>query len=78
MVSSYTEKLAAERAVKRVKGVHAIAEEIEVEYPYDRSVGDENVAERISHIIEWNTSIPKDTVQAEVRNGFVALSGDVE
>lgn len=78
IVSSYTEKLAAERAAKRVKGVHAIAEEIDVKYPSDRSVDDENIAERISHIIEWNTSIPKDTVQAKVQNGFVILSGDVD
>ena len=77
-VSSYTEKLAAERAAKRVKGVHAIAEEIDVKYPSDRSVDDENIAERISHIIEWNASIPKDTVQAKVQNGFVILSGDVD
>ena len=29
-MSHYTEEVAAERAVRRVKGVHAIAEEIEV------------------------------------------------
>jgi len=32
-VGSYIERLAAEKAVKRVKGVRAIAEEIEVRFP---------------------------------------------
>lgn len=77
-VSSYSEKLAAERAAKRVRGVHAIADEIEVKYPSHRALSDANIAERISNIIEWNTSIPKDAVQAKVRNGFVTLTGDVD
>jgi osmotically-inducible protein OsmY len=77
-VGSYSEKLAAERAVKRVKGVHAIAEEMKVKYASDRSVSDEDIAERISNIIEWNTSIPRDAVKAEVRSGYVTLSGDVD
>ena len=33
-VNSYAEKLAAIAAVRRIKGVHAIAENIEVRYPY--------------------------------------------
>jgi osmotically-inducible protein OsmY len=32
-VGSYAQKLAAERAVRQVKGVRAIAEEIEARYP---------------------------------------------
>ena len=35
-VSSYAEKIAAERAVQRVKGVRGVAEEIEVRYPSER------------------------------------------
>lgn len=45
-VSSYGEKLAAERATRRVKGVRAIAEEIEVRVPSDRKVADDEIAER--------------------------------
>lgn len=77
-VSSYSEKLAAERAVKRVKGVYAIAEEMKVKYPSDKSVTDDEIAERIASIIEWNTSIPRETVKAEVRDGFVTLTGEVD
>ncbi len=77
-VTSYSEKLAAERAAKRVKGVHAIAEDIKVRYPSDKTVSDTDIAQRISNIIEWNTSIPRDAITAEVRDGFVTLSGEVD
>ncbi len=77
-VGSFSEKLAAERAAKRVKGVYAIAEEMKVKYPSDRTVSDEEIAKRIANIIEWNTSIPRDTVKAEVRDGYVTLTGDVD
>lgn len=78
VVGSYAEKLAAEQAAKRVRGVRAIAEEIKVRLPSDRSVTDEDIAERIAHVLEWNTSVPESNIQAEVRNGFVTLTGDVE
>jgi hypothetical protein len=45
-VSHYTEEVAAERAARRVKGVHAIAEEIEVRCLGETS--DEEIARRAS------------------------------
>ena len=43
-VMSYAEKLAAERAARRVKGVKAIAEEIEVRLPSDTKHADDEIA----------------------------------
>ena len=43
-VTSYAEKAAAERAARRVKGVKAIAEEIEVRLPSDAKRADDEVA----------------------------------
>lgn len=77
-VSSYAERYAAETAAKRVKGVHAVAEDIEVKLPTDESVTDETIAERISNMLEWNVIVPDPDVQAEVRNGFVSLTGEVD
>ena len=42
-VASYAEKLAAERAVKRVKGVSGIAEEISVRYPGAKQTADDQI-----------------------------------
>ncbi len=77
-VGSYAEKLAAERAARRVKGVLAIAEEILVKYPREKSVKDEDIAERIAHVLEWNISLDRQDIQARVRNGFVTLTGVVD
>ncbi|MFN0024493.1 MAG: BON domain-containing protein [Parvularculaceae bacterium] len=77
-VSSYAEKLAAEEAAKRVKGVRAIAEEIKVRLPSDLRLDDEAIASRISNILQWHSSIANFTIQAEVRNGFVSLTGEVD
>ncbi len=77
-VGAYSEKLAAERAAKRVQGVRAIAEEIKVKYPGDTRVTDEEIAGRVASLLEWNVSIPNNDIQAEVRNGYVTLTGDVD
>lgn len=77
-VTSYAERIAAENAAKRVKGVHAIAEDIEVRPAAGAKETDETIAERISNLLEWNIMAPNAAVQAEVRNGFVSLTGDVD
>ncbi len=77
-VATFAERVAAENAAKRVKGVHAIAEDIEVKPAAGVRETDETIAERISSLLEWNLMTPDAAVQAEVRNGFVTLTGDVE
>jgi len=77
-VSSYAEKTAAEHAARRVKGVHGIAQEIEIRYPNDRKGSDDQIAERALKILSWDTTIPDDRVQVKVENGWVTLSGEVQ
>lgn len=77
-VASYAEKLAAEHAVKRVKGVHAIAEEIKVRYPGDKQSADDQIAKRALDILAWQSSVPKDRISVKVERGWVTLSGEVD
>lgn len=77
-VGSYVERLAAEKAVKRVKGVRAIAEEIDVRFPNDKKTSDDQIARRALDVIAWDSTIPKDKIQIKVQNGFVTLSGEVD
>lgn len=77
-VGSYAEKLMAERVVQRVKGVRAIAQEIEVRWPSDRKTSDDEIAQRALKIIEWDTTIPNGRVQLKVQKGWVTLAGEVE
>jgi osmotically-inducible protein OsmY len=76
-LSSFAEKIAAEEAVQRIKGVHAIANEIEVRYPGEKATSDEDIAKRTLNILEWNEVIPSDAVQVTVGKGWVTLSGEV-
>lgn len=77
-VSSYAEKIAAEDAARRVKGVRAIAEEIRVKLRSDTTVDDEQIAERIASLYKWNSSLAENEIKAEVRTGYVTLTGSVD
>jgi osmotically-inducible protein OsmY len=74
-VSSYAEKLAAERAARRVKGVRALAEEIEVRYSSEKKTSDDQIAERALKVMAWDARVPKDAVTVRVERGWVTLEG---
>lgn len=76
-VGSYAQKWAAERAVRRVKGVQAIAEEIKVRFPGDSKTADDEIAQRAVNILKWNTLVPQGAVHIKVQNGWVSLSGEL-
>ena len=76
-VASYVEKVAAENAARRVKGVRAIAEELEVRYPSDKKTADDEIAKRAVKILEWYDLIPRHAIQVTVQRGWIMLSGEV-
>ena len=76
--TSFDEKLAAVHAVKRVAGVVAIADDIELHIPDANHRTDGEIAAAAAHKIEWATTIPKGTVEITVRNGWIILEGEVE
>lgn len=77
-VATYAEKLAAEKAVSRVKGVTAIVEQIEVELGAADRHSDEALAARIAQVLDWDITLPSGRIRATVQNGRVTLSGDVD
>ncbi|MCZ3380572.1 BON domain-containing protein [Rhizobium sp. AG207R] len=77
-VGTYAEKDAAEKAARRVKGVRAIAQEIDVRILGPRRTDDDDIARRAVKILDWNISIPKQMVQIRVCKGVVTLTGNVE
>ena len=77
-VGSYAEKLAAVTAVRRVKGVRAIADEIQVRYPSDKKTADDEIAKRAADILRWDSMVPSDSIQILVRDGCVVLSGNAD
>jgi osmotically-inducible protein OsmY len=75
-VTSYGQRRAAVRAAERVRGVKAVADDIEVVLADAIQRKDSEIAAEIAHERQWNTAIP-DSVRAEVRNGEVTLRGSV-
>ncbi|WFU13251.1 BON domain-containing protein (plasmid) [Rhizobium sp. CB3090] len=76
-VNSYAEKSAADAAVRRVRGVRAIAQEIEVRYAERKKHADDEIAARALDILEWDTALPEGVIDVEVQRGWVTLSGEV-
>ncbi len=77
-VQSFAQKVAAERAAARVKGVKAVAEEIEVKLPHDIKRGDEDIAGAAIERLAWDSSVPSNAVEIKVEKGWVTLDGEVD
>ncbi|MEI6162053.1 MAG: BON domain-containing protein [Roseococcus sp.] len=76
-VATYGQKHAAETAARRVRGVSAVAEEIEVKLPFEATRGDEEIAAAVVDRLTWDASIPPGAIQVKVEKGWVTLSGEV-
>lgn len=76
-VRRYTEKCAAEAVVKRIKGVRAIAQEIEVRPAGAHLTADDEIARRAADVLRWNATVPHDAVQVKVEDGWITLTGKV-
>jgi osmotically-inducible protein OsmY len=77
-VSTYTSKLAAEKAARRVAGVRGLAEEIEVRFASDPKTADPEIANRIADVFDWSPTIPHGKIDVKVEHGWVTLSGAVD
>jgi osmotically-inducible protein OsmY len=77
-VTSYAEKYAAERAAKRVHGVHAVANEIDVKLPGSSQRTDEDIAAACVTALKAHVSLPDDKIKVTVSEGWVTLEGQVE
>jgi osmotically-inducible protein OsmY len=77
-VHCYPAKWAAERAVKRVLGVGAVAEEIEVRLPGSDQRSDTDLAHAAENALDWNTLVPKNRVKIMVQDGTITLEGTLD
>lgn len=76
-VGSYAQELAALSAVRRVKGVHGIADEIEVRSSSDSVPSDDEIAKCAVDVVSWDSVVPSDVIQVTARDGPVTLTGKV-
>jgi osmotically-inducible protein OsmY len=73
-VGTYAEKLEAERAAKRVRGVRAVANDVNVRLRLPRT--DVEIAGDAARALTLRATLP-ESVQAVVRNGHITLTGTV-
>jgi osmotically-inducible protein OsmY len=75
-VSSYADKWRAERIAKRVLGVTALANEIEVKLSTERT--DPDIAEAARAALKADSRLPADRIKVIVERGWVTLEGTVD
>jgi osmotically-inducible protein OsmY len=76
-VDSYPKKWAAEEAAHRVRGVKAVANDIEVRLPSFAERTDADIAMAAVRALEWDASVPVDKLDVTVSKGWVTLQGEV-
>lgn len=77
-VNTYAQKFATERAVERVTGIRAIAEDLQVVSTGEYNKTDADIARAAANALLWDVEVPTDRVKPIVRNGWVTLEGEVE
>ncbi|RKS03602.1 MULTISPECIES: BON domain-containing protein [unclassified Flavobacterium] len=76
-VDNYYKKSEAENAAKKVSGVKAIVEKIEIKTPDSKSINDNYIAEKILNVFKSDFSIPDEKIKLKVEKGWVTLEGNV-
>lgn len=77
-VPVYAGKLAAETAAKRVFGVKAVADELEVKLSGSGKRTDEDIATACVSALNANYLVPDENLKVVVNHGWVKLEGEVE
>src|SRR5438876_9283596 len=77
-VDSYAKRWAAEEAAHRVRGVKAVANDIEVRLPHADERTDADIAAAAVRALEWDAFVPIEKLNVTVSKGWVTLRGEVE
>jgi len=77
-VSTFGEKLAAERTAQNVHGVRAVANEIEVRLAGSHERTDEEIAVNCVNALKQHSSVPQGRIKPTVEHGRITLHGEVE
>jgi osmotically-inducible protein OsmY len=76
-VGSYAEKIAAEKAARRIAGVHAVVDDLNVKLLPGGMLPDEKIAQAAINALVFNVAVPGDKVTITVQNGWITLAGAV-
>lgn len=77
-VDSFLKRWAAEEAAHRVRGVKAVANDIEVRLPATSERTDADIAAAVTRALDWDAFVDTDRVEVTVAKGWVTLRGEVD
>jgi osmotically-inducible protein OsmY len=77
-VDSFSKKWWAEQAAHRVRGVTAVANDIELRLPNSDERTDADIAAAVTRALDSDTSVPVRNLHVTVSKGWVTLRGDVD
>jgi osmotically-inducible protein OsmY len=77
-VDSYAKRSAAEEAAHRVRGVVAVANDIEVRLPVSAERSDAEIADAAVRALESDAFVPLEKIDITVSKGWITLKGEVE
>ena len=77
-VDTYAQRYAAERAVERIHGVKAVANDLAVKLADGIARSDPEIAHAALTALQWDVQVPHEGIKVRVANGHVTLDGDVQ
>lgn len=77
-VDSFLKKAAAARAAKKVAGIKAVAEDIQVGLSPKLSRTDADIATAAVLALQWNSAVQHERIKIEVEDGVVSLDGECD
>jgi VCBS repeat-containing protein len=77
-VDTYSKKLAAEKAAKKVAGVKAVAEDLTVGISPSYRKTDAEIAEAVISALKWHSAVQDEKIKITVEDGTVKLEGEVD
>jgi len=78
IVDTYTKKIVAEKAAKKVSGVKAVALDIQVGVSLAFKKTDSEIAAMVIDALRLHTAVQEDRIKIKVEDGVVTLEGEVE
>ena len=77
VVDCYAKKMEAENAAKKVIGVKALVEKIEVSLPHAWARTNGEIADEVLAALKANWTVPNDKVMVKVEDGWITLEGEL-
>ena len=76
-VDSFTKKMEAEDAAKKVAGVKAVVIKIAIKLAHWGKTTDAEIAAEVLRVLKWNWKVPNNKVKVKVEDGLITLEGDL-